>query len=109
MSDNSSTEKPDWWIENEELRESYGLPAYDPPKFEDGAYVHEVVNELEAEFGCSIRILGVATAYLDDWEVRLNDETVFEVGRHRNEYGNTIYEMPSDSFIDKLESTITDN
>lgn len=102
MSEESVEDKPDWWIRNEQDRESLGLPEYDPPKFEDDVYVHEVVNELEEQFDCSIQILGVGTDYLDEWEVRLEGETVFDIGRFRNENGNTVYKMPSSEFRERI-------
>ena len=107
MTDDSTTDKPAWWERNEKDRENLGLPDYDPPKFEDDAYVHEVVDELEERFDCSLQIIGVGTDYLDEWEVRLEGETAFDIPRYRNENGNTVYRMSSDGFRERVADAAT--
>lgn len=90
--------KPEWWVENEQLRAYLDLPAYTPPRFADGVYTHDVIPELEETYDCEIRFLGIDTEYLEDWEVRIDDRRVFEIGHRRDEEGNTVYEMDSDEF-----------
>ena len=90
--------KPDWWLANERDRASMDLPAYEPPRFADGVFVHEVVPEVESAHDCEIRFLGVNVSYPDDWEVRIDGQPAFSVGRTRNEQGNTVYRMDSDEF-----------
>lgn len=102
MSEPDQSEKPEWWLENEKVREELGLPAYAPPRFQDDVYVHEVVDDLSASYGCSIDLIGVGTKYLDDWEVRVDGESVAEIGRQRDEQGNTIYTLTSDSFRERI-------
>lgn len=97
-------EQPDWWTENEELKEYLGLPPYDPPRFEDGTYLHDVVPDLEERFDCDVQLIGVNTEYLDDWEVRLDGTTAFEVGRRRDENGNTIFLTDPDRFCERVEA-----
>lgn len=98
--------KPDWWLENERDRESMDLPAYEPPRFSDGTFVHEVVPALEAAHGCEIRFLGVNVSYPDDWEVRIDGERAFAVGRVRTEGGNTVYQLDADEFESRVEAAL---
>lgn len=95
--------KPEWWIENEQIRRAYDLPEYDPPKFDDGTYLHNVVPELESAHNCTIQLIGVNTEYLDDWEVRVDEEVVFTVGHRRDENGNTVYEIDPRDFVHRIE------
>jgi hypothetical protein len=90
--------KPDWWADNERLRDDLELPPYEPPRFADDTYVHEVVERLEADHACTIRLLGVDTRYPDDWEVYVDGESVARVGRHRDQNGNTVYEVTPEEF-----------
>lgn len=84
------------------------LPEYEPPRFRDGTYTHEVVEPLEAANDCRIQFIGVNTHYPDDWEVRVDGEPVFGIGRHRDEHGNTVYEMSAGAFKERLRSAVTD-
>lgn len=103
----SSMEKPPWWIENEQIKAELGLPAYEPSRFEDGVYTHEIVEDIQNTFGCEIRFVGVNPIYPDDWAVRIDRAPAFPIGRRRDQNGNTIFEMKSDTFrshvIDYLE------
>ena len=98
--------KPDWWQKNEQVREEMDLPQYDPPRFIDGVYKHQVVNWLEAEYECSIQILGNDTTYLEEWEVRIDHEPAFSIGRFRNDGGNTLYTMTASTFEDQVEQIL---
>lgn len=109
MGNEPNSEKPEWWLENERIRESMGLPEYEPPRFNDDVYVHEVVVKLETEFECEIQIMGLGTDYLDDWEVRLDGETAFTMGRIRNEQGNTLYQVSSETFEKKVRQAAVDD
>jgi hypothetical protein len=95
--------KPNWWRKNEQLREEMDLPRYDPPRFVDGVYKHQVVNRLEAEYECSVQIVGNDTTYLDDWEVRVDLEPAFSIGRFRTDSGNTLYTMTASAFEEQVE------
>lgn len=86
-------DKPKWWRDNERLRTEMGLAEYRPPRFADGVYTHEVINPLEEVYDCRIQFIGVDTRYRDDWEVRIDGTPAFEIGRRRDENGNTVYEM----------------
>jgi len=104
MGDSDVAGRPDWWEENEGLREEMGLPQYVPPRFSDGTYTHEILSELEERFDCSIRFLGRNTVYPDEWEVQVDGETVMRIGRFRDGDSNTIYEMAADEFRAELET-----
>lgn len=101
-------EKPEWWIENEKLREFLGLPDYTPPRFADEVYTHEVFPEVEERYDCEIRPMGVNTEYLEDWEVRIDNECAFMIGRYRDENGNTVYDLESDEFVERVEEYFAD-
>lgn len=98
----------DWWIENEELREFLNLPPYKPPRFKDDEYTHAVVPALEEKYDCEIQFLGVNTEYLEDWEVRIDGEFNFWIGRRRDENGNTVYGMESEEFREKIDSILVE-
>lgn len=82
------------------------LPEYDPPRFEDGTYLHRVIDELETEYECPIQIVGINPRYPDNWEVKIDGELIFEVGRHRDDDGNTVYELTADQFRRRFHSAM---
>lgn len=84
-------ERPDWWAENAAIRERLDLPAYEPPRFADGTYTHKVVPDLEAEFGVTVRFVGLNTRYPDAWTIRVDGEPVADIERRRDARGNTVY------------------
>ncbi len=99
-------EKPDWWLANENLKDAFDLPDYEPPHFSDGTYVHEVVDSLEQCYGCEIRFVGVNPRYPDDWEVRIDREPVMSIGRRRTENGNTRYLMDPETFRETIRTEL---
>ncbi|WP_246989714.1 hypothetical protein [Halorientalis marina] len=102
--------KPSWWLENKRLKEGeMELPEYEPPRFKNGVYTHLVVTELQEEYGYMIRFAGKNTRYLDDWQVRVDHQPVMSIGRRRDNNGNTIYTMTSDSFRKKMSSILEDH
>jgi hypothetical protein len=105
----SDVDKPDWWVKNEKYRQQYDLPEYNPPIFVDGEYTHEVIEELEKKFDSTIQIRGQNTAYPDKLEVRINSCTAFLVDRHRTENGNTVYELSSTEFQQKVRENQNPN
>lgn len=94
----TDAEKPEWWAENEQVKAEFDLPAYEPPRFEDGTYTHEVIPALEWEYDCRIRFVGDDPRYPEDWQVRVDGDPVMEVGRRRDESGNTVYLLAADEF-----------
>lgn len=97
-------DRPKWWERNEALKREMGIPAYEPPRFADGTYVHEVVDDIESRFDCSIRIVGHDTAYPDDWRVEVDDEDAGAIGRTRDPNGNTVYDTDAEAFRNRLRS-----
>jgi hypothetical protein len=100
---------PEWWAQNERIREERDLPPYRPPRFEDGVYTHKVIPKLESEFKCTIQFAGTNTTYLDDWAVEVNGQSIFSIGRHRDETGNTVYEFSSNEFEDTFRAAVRDD
>ena len=74
------------------------LSEYCPPQFIDGTYTHEVTDPLENMYDCRIQFIGVDTRYPDDWEIWINGDSAFEIGRHRDKRGNTVYKMTAKAF-----------
>lgn len=103
---NEQCDRPDWWEENIDIKSSLGLPAYTPPRFEDGRYTHEITQKLEDEFSLEIEFVGLDTRYPDDWRVTLNDDTSFPIGRYRDKNGNTVYECTSVEFEAKVREIV---
>lgn len=100
--------KPEWWVENEELREFLDLPEYTPPRLADDVYTHEIVSELEERFDCELRFVGIDTRYPEDWELRIDGESAFTIGHRRDENGNTVYTMDAETFRRRVEAWFED-
>ncbi|MFB6080707.1 MAG: hypothetical protein ABEJ81_06905 [Haloferacaceae archaeon] len=100
------TGKPDWWRENERIRATMDLPDYEPPRFADGTYTHEVVPALEEELGVGIRFLAVEPRAGEDWEVRIDGETALTVGRRRDDAGNTVYAIDPGPFERRVRAAV---
>jgi hypothetical protein len=98
--------KPDWWNENQRIRDQYSLPEYQPPRFSDGTYVYEVISKLENDYNCEIQFIGIDTKYAEDWEVRIDGEYVMELPRRIDDNGNMIYEIQPDEFISECKCCV---
>jgi hypothetical protein len=96
---------PPWAQRNASLRAEMGLPAYEPPRFADGTPTHEVIDALEREYGCTLRFVGVDARYGDDWEVRIDGEPTFRIGRRRTETGNVVYQLTAETFRRRVAGT----
>lgn len=94
--------RPAWWERNAAYKRQLDIPAYEPPRFADGAYTHEVVGELEDAHACIIRFVGRDSRYPEDWQVHVDGTPAFDVGRHRDENGNTVYEMDAAEFAEAI-------
>lgn len=110
MTDSTDDEpqRPDWWRDNESLRQRMDLPPYQPPRFVDGVYTHEVVSSLEEEYDCTIQFVGLNAEYDDDWQIRIDGERLDSIGRRRDENGNTVYEMTADTFRTAVETALAE-
>lgn len=100
-------EKPEWWAANDRLRRNFDLPPYEPPRFADDTYIHEVVPEIEAEFDVEIRFVGMNTRHGDDWDVHVDGEPIFAIGRRRDRNSNTVYELTAAEFERRLRSELS--
>lgn len=104
-------ERPEWWDGNEEIRETLGIDGvgpYEPPRFADGAYTHEIVPALEDRYDCSIRILSLNPDRDGRWEIRVDGRTVGSTERRRNENGNSIYVIDSGTFVEVVEGALAE-
>lgn len=106
MGDDGAADRPVWWRRNERLRETMGLPEYEPPKFKDGVYTHEITDDLKERYGCTIQFRGKNVRHTDDWTVLVNRKPLMSIGRRRNDSGNTIYQINSEEFRRKVEHWI---
>lgn len=93
-----SDDQPDWWTGNERLRRELGLPAYQPPRFENGTLVYRVVAALEERFDCRIRFCGVDLGPADEWPVTVDGVEVGRLPRRRDESGNVVYQCTPEEF-----------
>lgn len=100
------SEKPDWWRENERIRAALDLPDYEPPRFADGTYTHEVVGPLEEDLGVEIRFLAVEPRAGEAWEVRIDGEPALSVERRRDDAGNTVYGMDPETFERRVRAAV---
>lgn len=82
MGEPRESKKPAWWSTNEQLRNEMELPPYDPPRFRNGVYTHEVVPSLKDEYNCTVQFAVINPEYPEDWYVRADGEAVMSIGRH---------------------------
>ena len=101
-------DQTDWWRENDRLREELGLSEYRPPRFADSTYTHEITDEIEAIYDCRIQFIGINTRYPEDWEIRINGEVAFDIGRYRDDQGNTVYEISAEEFRERVEAYLSE-
>ena len=88
---------PGWWQRAINEFAEYGLRPYRPPRLQNGELKHEVVEELEEQFGVDIVFIGKNTQYGDKWKVRVDGEMVDTVGKRRSPNGYTIFGVDSDT------------
>lgn len=99
---------PEWWRKNSKLRREMELPAYEPPKFNDGVYTHKAVSKLESKYDVIIRFGSIKPKYPDDWTVWVDGEPVMKIGRHRKKDANTVYEMSSTEFYTEMANRLSE-
>lgn len=100
-----SSDLPEWWQKNERLREEMELPRYEPPRFDDGVFTHEVIPQLEDEHDCDITFRSVNPRHPCEWEICVDGACVGTTTRQRTDRGNTIYQLSSADCIELVEST----
>lgn len=89
---------PDWWQENLHEFADYESPTYLPSLFVDGTVVQCEINRLEVAFNVDIQLLGVDVDHGDDWEIRVDSETVATLGKRRTGRGYSVFDLTSDVF-----------
>jgi hypothetical protein len=97
---------PEWWRENIEEHREFGLRPYRPPRFTDGSIVPEVVDAIENEEGVDVQICSVNPHEDDDWEVRVDGETVMTVEHWRSDDGYSVYDVTADEFRSGVEDSL---
>jgi hypothetical protein len=97
---------PEWWEKNAALREEMGLPEYEPSRFTDGAYVHEVIEEIEEEYDCEVELVSEDPSYPSQWTFRINGTDCAETRRHRDKNGNNVYQLTTSEFRRQVTETI---
>ena len=95
---------PDWWKRNQRVRDQLNLPAYDPPRFEDGVYKHEVQQSLKEWFDCTIEFRSKNPQHPCEWTVYVDGKRTLTIGRSRSEEGNTVFEVTAAEFIEAVAS-----
>lgn len=98
MNSNDNSSRPHWWQSNEQIKEEYDLPSYDPPRFQDGEYVHDVVNNLEEELDVRIRFVNSEPVENGLWQISIDGEPLEELGRYRDDQANSVFELDSETF-----------
>lgn len=93
---------PRWWREAVEEHEAFGLRPYRPPRFSDGGIVPPVVDRLADDHDASVRIVGRNVSHGDDWSVLVDGRHAFDVGRHRDPRGYTVYELSEAEFVARV-------
>lgn len=106
MTSGDDSREPEWWTENEDIKQGYDLPEYDAPRFDDGTYVHEVVEELETTFGVRIQLLNTEPVENGVWEVTVDGDVVAECERYRDEKANSVFEIRAERFRDLVGSAV---
>lgn len=95
---NDQDDIPPWWDENVDIRKELDLPGYDAPRFEDGTYVHTVVDRLESRFDCQIQFIDPSPSRDNQWEVRVDGRPVERVSRTRDVDANTVFGITAAEF-----------
>lgn len=107
MTDDSESSElddvPPWWDENVAIREELDLPGYDAPTFQDGTYVHTVVEELESRHGTHIQLVDPSPSRDSEWEIRVDGHPIETVGRTRDGSANTVFSITASAFRTLVE------
>ncbi|PSQ17528.1 hypothetical protein BRD00_07445 [Halobacteriales archaeon QS_8_69_26] len=90
---------PEWWRAAIEEHEAFGLRPYRPPRFSDGELVPPVLDRLEVDHDADVRIVGKNVTPGDAWSVLVDGRHAFDIGRHRDPRGYTVYELAASEFV----------
>lgn len=94
---------PGGWVEQVQFRERYDLPPFRPPRFVDGAPVHETVSGVESRHEVDVEFAAYAPG---EWLVELDGERAFRVARRRDDAANTVVQCSASEFRDRVERAI---
>lgn len=94
---------PGWWRRAIEEFDEHDLRPYQPPRFDDGELKRDVVDEIERRHDVTVRFVGKNVLYRENWEVRVDEDLVGEIGRRRDPEGYTVLEIESDEFVAMIE------
>lgn len=97
---------PRWWQRAADEHDRYGLRPYRPPRFEDGTLTPPLVEDLEAEYEVDIKFVGLNASYGDAWSVYIDGEAAFDIDRHRDPDGYTVFEETSQAFVQSIRKNI---
>jgi predicted Rdx family selenoprotein len=89
---------PAWWRENVDAFRRHGMRPYRPPRFADGTVTTEVINDLEADLGVSVRIRALNPHTGGGWEIVVDGESVDRIERERTEGGYSKYGVTAGEF-----------
>lgn len=99
-------EYPEWWRDNIKEFRAFGLRPYRPPRFVDDSIVPEVVDSIEDEEGIKVQICSINPQEADDWEVRVNGETVITIEHWRSDDGYSVYDITADEFRSDIKEKL---
>ncbi|MFA1611779.1 hypothetical protein [Halobellus rubicundus] len=98
------SDRPEWWERNAELREELGLPEYEPSRFADGTYVHEVIEELESEYGTEVELVSEDPSYPSRWVIRIGGTDCVSAVRRRDDHGNNVFQISADEVRKRIDA-----
>lgn len=98
-------EYPTGWFEQARFRERYDLPPFQPPRFKEGTWVHDVVTELSSELDVKVEFVRPKDKR-GDWYVEVNGELAFRVNRYRDDAANTVVRTTPEEFATKVRESI---
>jgi hypothetical protein len=106
MTSDKDSSQPDWWQQNELLKQSYELSSYDAPRFQDDPYVHEVVSSIEDELDIQVRFINSEPVENGLWQISINGNSIEEFGRYRDEDANSVFKIHSEEFRESIHQSV---
>lgn len=97
---------PEWWRRNVEKFAAHEMRPYRPPRFSDGEFTPEIVHELEAELGVTIRFRNIDPHTGNDWAIWVDGNRVATVQRTREAGGFSKYHLDSDRFAELVRQAV---
>jgi hypothetical protein len=97
---------PEWWRRNVEEFREYGMRPYRPPRLADGTLTPPLIEELEAEYGASVRFRAVDPQVGNSWELVVDGDAVCEVEHLRSGDGYTVYDLEEEQFREAVREAV---